>query len=221
MENPIAVDNGNTPLVTRHNNDCDDDNDYDGYSTPNTSRVDQTTFTTTGSTDKQSTSTLQFRKKVKRDKLAVFYRDFDVRDGQNLINLDQFSYAKNIKKGTAILKIYNPGKWVTLTKHTREFLAPKTLTNRFGGLYLMKHFLGIDEILTLLEQSFKAATKLKGELPIDTELEKVSLMELSPLAEDIYSKTQESSQNTDLDIKEFSGIEKAFQTRQCVIEILT
>lgn len=85
----------------------------------------------------------------------------------------------------------------------------------------MKHFQGIDEILTLLEQSFKAATKLKGELPIDTELESVSLMELSPLAEDIYSKTQESSQNTDLDIKEFSGIEKAFQTRQCVIEILT
>lgn len=80
MENPIAVDNGNIPLVTRHSNDCDDDNDYDDYSTPNTSRVDQTTFTTTGSTDRQSTSTLQFRKIVKRDKLGVFYRDFNVRE---------------------------------------------------------------------------------------------------------------------------------------------
>ena len=104
-----------------------------------------------------------------------------------------------------------------MTKHIGEFLAPKTSTNRFGGLYAMKHFLGIDEILTLLEQSFKAATKPKSELPIDTELESVSLMELSPLAEDIYFKTQELSQNTDLDIKEFSGIDKAFQTRQCVV----
>ena len=104
-----------------------------------------------------------------------------------------------------------------MTKHTGEFLATKTLTNRFGGLYAIKHFLGIDEILTLLEQFFKAATKPKSELPIDTELESVSLMELSPLAEDIYFKTQELSQNTDLDIKEFSGIDKAFQTRQCVV----
>lgn len=36
-------------------------------------------------------------------------------------------------------------------------------------------------------------------------------MELQPLAEDIYVKTSESSQNTDLDIQEFLGIDEALQ----------
>ena len=29
MDNPIFVNNKNIPLVTHHNEDCDDDNDYD------------------------------------------------------------------------------------------------------------------------------------------------------------------------------------------------
>ena len=40
-----------------------------------------------------------------------------------------------------------------------------------------------------LERSFKAATKLKGELPIDLEMESIPLEELSSSAEDIHAKT--------------------------------
>ena len=36
-------------------------------------------------------------------------------------------------------------------------------------------------------------------------------MELSSLVEDIHVKTQEASQNTDLDMREFSGIDKFLQ----------
>ena len=40
------------------------------------------------------------------------------------------------------------------------------------------------------------------------------LMELSSVAEDIHGKTREASQNTDLDMREFLGNDKALQTKQ-------
>ena len=78
----------------------------------------------------------------------------------------------------------------------------------------MKNFLGIDKIPPALERSFKAATKLKGELPTDIEMESIAVEELSSLAEDIHVKTREASQSTDLDMGEFLGIDKALQRIQ-------
>ena len=78
----------------------------------------------------------------------------------------------------------------------------------------MKNFLGIDKIPPALERSFKAATKLKGELPTDIEMESIAVEELSSLAEDIHVKTREASQNTDLDMEEFLEIDKALQRIQ-------
>ena len=65
-----------------------------------------------------------------------------------------------------------------------------------------------------MERSFKAATKLRRELPTDIEMESIPLMELSSLVEDIHVKTREASQNTDLDMREFLGIDKALQSIQ-------
>ena len=78
----------------------------------------------------------------------------------------------------------------------------------------MKNFLGVDNTPPSLERSFKAATKLKGELPTDIEMESTPPMELLSLVEDIHVKTQERSQNTDLDMQEFLGIDKAIQSIQ-------
>ena len=78
----------------------------------------------------------------------------------------------------------------------------------------MKNFLGVDNTTPSLERSFKAATKLKGELPTDIEMESIPPMELLSLVEDIHVKTQERSQNTDLDMQEFLGIDKAIQSIQ-------
>ena len=102
----------------------------------------------------------------------------------------------------------------SLTKHTGEFFAPKTLRDRFGGVDTMKNFLGLNETPTALERSFKAATKLSRELPTDLEMQSIPLEELSSLAEDIHVKTREASQNTDLDMREFLGIDKALQSIQ-------
>ena len=64
----------------------------------------------------------------------------------------------------------------------------------------MKKILGINKTSLALEKSFKAAVKLKGELPTDLEMESIPLEGLSSLAKDIHVKTKEASQNTDLDM---------------------
>ena len=65
-----------------------------------------------------------------------------------------------------------------------------------------------------LERSFKTASKLSRELPTDLEMERIPLEELSYLVEDIDAKTRKVSENTDLDMREFLGIDKALQSIQ-------
>ena len=66
----------------------------------------------------------------------------------------------------------------------------------------------------MIERSFKAATKLTRELPTDLKMESIPLEELSSLVEDIHVKTRKASQNTDLDMREFLGIDKTLQSIQ-------
>ena len=131
-----------------------------------------------------------------------------------LADLDQFTIRKNIKTGNIELLLDDDKHWQSLTnKRTGEFLAP-TLREKFGGLNTMKSVLSLDEMPPALERSSKAATKLKGELPTDIEMESIPLEELLSLAEEIHVKTQEASQNTDLDMREFLRIDEALQSIQ-------
>ena len=59
-----------------------------------------------------------------------------------------------------------------------------------------------------------AASKFKSELPTDLEMESIPLVELLPLVDDIHVKTREASQNTDLDMRKFLGIDKDLQSIQ-------
>ena len=94
-------------------------------------------------------------------------------------------------------------------KTNRQLFSANTLRDSFGGVNTMKKVLGIDKTPPALEKSFKAATKLIRELPTDLEMETIPLEEPSSLNEDIHVKTREVSQNTDLDMLEFLGIDKA------------
>ena len=96
---------------------------------------------------------------------------------------------------------------------TGEVLAPKTLREKFGGLNTVKNFLGIDTP-PVLERSISAASKLKSELPTDLQMDSIPLKELSSLVQDIHVKTREASQNTDLDMRELLGTDKALQSIQ-------
>ena len=119
-----------------------------------------------------------------------------------LADLDQFMIKKNLMTGNTDLLFLDGNKhWHSLTnKRTGEFLAAKTLREKFGELNIMKSVLSLDETSSGLERSFQAAIKLRRELPTDIDMESIPLEELSSFVEDIYFKTREVSQNTDLDM---------------------
>ena len=117
MDNLVLVDEETIPMAHQ-------DEDYDDYNTPNTSKIDVTSFTVPDATD--ATSTLKLRQKVKRDKLTVLYRHLNVT----------------------------------------------------GNL----------------------------------EMESIPMEDLFSLAKDIHVKTREASKNTDFDMREFLGIDKALQS---------
>ena len=204
MDNPTFIDEENIPMIHQ------DEENYDDYNTPDTSRIDETSFTDAT----EPTSILRLRQKVKRDKINALCRHLNVKGNPDLIDLDRFKLTKDSKKRVTIFEFYNGDRWVPSTKQKSEFFAPKTLKDRFGVLNIVKNVLGLDEKPPSLERSLKAATKLKAGLPTDLEMENIPLKELSSLAEDIHAKTREASQNTDLDMREFLGIDKALQSMQ-------
>ena len=110
------------------------------------------------------------------------YGYLNVTGNLDLIDLDRFRLTTDHKKGVTIFEFYNADRWVSLTKRTDEFFAPKTLRDRFGGVNTMKNVLGVDKTPPALERSFKAATKLNRELPTDIEIENIPLEELSVLS---------------------------------------
>ena len=120
-----------------------------------------------------------------------------------LADIDQFMMKKILKTGnTDLLSLDGNKHWQSLTnKRTGEFLAAKTLREKFGGINIMKSVLSLDEIPSALERCFKAAAKDRRELPIDIEIESIKLMETSSLVEEIHVKTRETSQNTGFDMR--------------------
>ena len=123
--------------------------------------------------------------------MAVLYRQLNVRGNLDLIDLDALNYTKYTKRSTTVLEFHNG------EKKTCNFFAPKTLKNRYGILSTVNKFVGTDETPPMSEQSFKALTKIKCELPTDIELETSPLMEISSSTGDIDVKTEEASQFND------------------------
>ena len=131
-----------------------------------------------------------------------------------LADLDRFDLKKNPKTGNIeLLFLDENNQWQSLTnKRTGEFLAAKTLREKFGGLNIIKSVLSLEKTPPSLERLISAASKLKAELPTDLQMESIPLKELSSLVEDIYTKMREASQQTELDMREFLGISKALQS---------
>ena len=149
-------------------------------------------------------------------KLPHYIRHLNVRSDPGLADMDRYMIKKISKTGNTDLLFLDGNKhWQSLTnKCTCEVLAAKTLREKFGGSNIMKSVLSLDETASALERYFKAATKLRRELPTDIEMESIPLMELSSLVEYINVKTREASQNTNLNMQEFLGIDNALQSIQ-------
>ena len=84
MDNPRFLDEETILLVQ--------DEDYDDYKSPDTSRVDETSFTESDTT--KAISTLQLRQKVKRDKIAALYSQLNVTGDPDLADIDRFIIKK-------------------------------------------------------------------------------------------------------------------------------
>ena len=80
MNNPTFVDKEDIPMVHQ------DEENYDDYNTPDTSRVDETSFIEPDATE--ATSTLRLRQKLKRDKTVSLYRYLDVTGDPGLADID-------------------------------------------------------------------------------------------------------------------------------------
>ena len=90
MDNPSFVDEETIGMVHQ------DEEDYDDYNTPDTSRIDETSFTVPDATE--PTTTLRLRQKVKRDKLIALYGHLNVTGNPDLIDLDRFRLTTDPKK---------------------------------------------------------------------------------------------------------------------------
>ena len=87
MDNLRFVDEKTTPLVQ--------DKGYDDCNRPNTSRIDETSFTEPDATE--ATSTLQLRQKVKRDKIIALQRHLNVTGDSGLADINRLMIKKNFK----------------------------------------------------------------------------------------------------------------------------
>ena len=117
MNNPIFVDGEDIPMVNQ------DGDYYEDYRTPDTSRLDETSFIETDTTE--ATSTLRLRQKVKRDKINALHRHLSVKDNPDLTDLDKFRLTKDPKKAVTIFEFYNGDRWVPLAKQTGNFFCCK------------------------------------------------------------------------------------------------
>ena len=86
------------------------------------------------------------------------YRHLHVTANLDLIDLTRFEIKSDTKNGATISEFYNGDRWVPLTKQTGEFFASITLRDRFGGVNVMKNFLGIDTKPPSLERSISATS---------------------------------------------------------------
>ena len=199
MDNPTFVHDEDIPLIDY--NDDDYDEEELRYDTPDSSRIEETSFT------EQPAVRLRQRNRLLRNYLEDLYKNLDVDDGNiDLVDTNLFKVEK-YKSGAVKFSFYNGEDWVSLTnKRTGKFLSKITIRNKFGGIERMKRILSIDDV------SF--AKKLQEQLPTDLEMEDIPLQDLGNLAEQVHIATREAATNTDLDMREFLGIDKALRRVQ-------
>ena len=81
MDNPTFVDEEDIPLIHQ------DKEDYNDYNTPNTGRIDETSFTVPDATE--TTSTLRLRQRLKRDKIVSLYKYLSVKGDPSFADIDR------------------------------------------------------------------------------------------------------------------------------------
>ena len=153
---------------------------------------------------------------LKRQKIYALHQELGVTGNVNLAELDRFRLNRNEKTGNAELKfLNNKDEWVLLTnKRTGEFLVKESIERLMGGVNVMKNMLGLDETPSRLERSKTAARKLASIIPTDLQMDNIPLQDLAKTIPIVERGVKEASQNTDLDMREMLGLDRALQRVQ-------
>ena len=210
MENPTFIDDENIPLINSHE-------DEDAPYTPMQSEggtTEETSFSTP-SRETPGSKIIPLSNELKRQKIYALHQELGVTGNVNLAELDRFRLNRNEKTGNAELKFFNGQDWVLLTnKRTGEFLVKTSIERLMGGVNVMKNMLGLDETPSRLERSKTAARKLASIIPTDLQMDNIPLQDLSKTITTVEHEVKEASQNTDLDMREMLGLDKALQRVQ-------
>ena len=195
-----------------YKDDCDNDYDND-YETPQGRPFDDINTSSIRieiPTPKRPNS-YELKQDLLRSKLSHLYEYLDIEGGNtDLIELDRFRLERNTKTGVSILKFFNGKDWVNLmNQRNGDFLAEKSLKQKFGGLNAMKVILSVDEI-PQLDKTFDATVKLKSELPTLREIENIQLQDLSTLANDVHTLTKEATHRYTHISRTFFGVNRKF-----------
>ena len=94
----------------------------------------------------------------------------------------------------------SPGEYVSVTKSNGEFLAASTLRTRLGAS-LARRLLGIET-----PASVRSRSRVLIDIPTELEMDELTPQRLEEVIDEI---TRDMSTNTDLDMREFLGIDKA------------
>ena len=149
MDNPTFVHDEDIPLI----NDDDYDEEESRYDTPDSSRIEETSFT------EQPAVRLRQRNRLLRNYLEDLYKYLDVDGNIDLVDTNLFKVEKS-KSGAVEFSFYNGEEWVSLTnKRTGNFLAKSTIRNKFGGIERMKRILTIEGDIPDFNQSVTFAQK--------------------------------------------------------------
>ena len=146
------------------------------------------------------------------------FNDDDVQETQKLnIELNALERGFNVKippeergrfrLSSGYLQVEkSPGEYVSVTKSNGELLAASTLRTRLGASRA-RSLLGIETPSSVRSRSRVLLQDIPSEIEMD---------ELTPqrLEEFIDEVTRDMSTNTDLDMREFLGIDKALQRIQ-------
>ena len=153
MDNPRFVDNEDIPFI----DDEDYDNDYAQFDTPDTSTMEETSFTR-DTKPKQPDDRLS--RMLLHDHIVELYRYLDVDPGNvDLVNTDLFKAEKSKNRVVGIYYFDDNDKTLfrLTNERTGKFLAKSTLQKIFGGVDKMKRIL-----VTKGDRSFTASKNCKN-----------------------------------------------------------
>ena len=206
MDNPGFRDDENIPLMP--------DDDIPPPPTGEEGSMAETTFSTP-SEETPGSKVIPLSNELKRQKMQVLHDFLGVKGDVNLVELDRFRFKRNQKTGNAELDFWNGQDWVSLTnKRTGDFLTESSIRQKIGGVNAMKNMLGLDETPIRSERAITVARKLASTIPTDLEMDNISLQDLSRSITTVEHGVREASLNTDLDMREMLGLDKALQRVQ-------